>query len=372
MRALRVLMATPLYLPHMGGVERYVDVLGRRLVDRGLSVTLLTTDSTGTLPARENGDGLQIVRVPAWPRGRDYYFAPDVYRTIVRNAWDIVHVQSYHTLVAPLSMLAARRSRTPYVVTFHGGGHSSHVRRALRRPQWTALRPLLARADRLVAIARFEIEVYGRLLQVPRERFELIPIGTDLPPEPARPPAATDNGSLIVSVGRLERYKGHHRLIEALPEVLKSHPGAHVWIAGSGPYERELRQIAERRGVADRVEIRAIPADRPDEMATELRKAALVVLLSDQETQPVAVLEALALRLPVLVTHTTGLAELAERGLVRSIPHASGPGDVAAAVLDQLERPYVPERLDLPSWDECADRHVQLYRSIAERRPRHG
>ena len=372
MPALRVLMTTPLYLPHMGGVERYVDVLGRRLVERGLAVTLLTTDPTGTLPARDERDGLQILRVPAWPRGRDYYFAPEIYPTVVRNGWDVVHVQSYHTLVAPLSMLAARRARIPYVVTFHGGGHSSAARRALRRPQWAALRPLLTRADRLVALARFEIDLYGGVLRLPRERFELIPIGSDLNLEPAQAQPATDGGPLIASVGRLERYKGHHRLIEALPAILRTHPDARAWIAGSGPYEAELRRLAVSHGVADRVEIRAVPADRPDEMAAELRKTALVVLLSDHETQPVAVLEALALRRPVLVTHTTGLAELADRGLVRSIPHESSPAAVAAAVVQQLESPHVPERLDLPTWDECADRHEHLYHSLAGQRAWHG
>jgi glycogen synthase len=367
MPSLRVLMTTPRYLPQTGGVERYVDLLARRLVQRGVFVTVLTTDATHTLPRRDETEGVQILRVPAWPRGRDYHFASDVYRTVAHNSWDVVHVQSYHTSVAPLSMIAARRARTPYIVTFHGGGHSSPLRRALRRPQWALLRPLLARANRLVALARFEIEEYGRLLQLPPERFALIPVGTDLTREPPRPRDAAENGSLIASVGRLERYKGHHRLIEALPEILQSRPDARVWIAGAGPYEHELRRLADRLGVAERVDIRGVPPDRPQEMIAELHKAALAVLLSDHETQPQAVLEALVLRIPVLVTHTTGLAEMAERGLVRSIPQRSGSAEVAAAVLEQLENPYVPEELNLPTWDECADRHHALYLSLAER-----
>ena len=63
----------------------------RRLVERGVFVTVLTTDRTGTLPAHEEKDGVQVLRVPAWPRGRDYFFAPDVYRIVARNSWDVVH-----------------------------------------------------------------------------------------------------------------------------------------------------------------------------------------------------------------------------------------------------------------------------------------
>jgi len=57
---------------------------------------------------------------------------------------DLVHVQSYHTLVAPLAMLRALLLRVPYVVTFHGGGHSLGHRNRARRLQRRFLRPCCA------------------------------------------------------------------------------------------------------------------------------------------------------------------------------------------------------------------------------------
>jgi glycogen synthase len=359
-------MATPRYPPQIGGVERYVDVLSRRLVDRGLSVTVLTTDLTRTLPRQERVDGVEIVRVPAWPRGRDYYFAPDVYRIVRRGTWDIVHVQSYHTLVAPLAMFAAGQAHTPYLLTFHGGGHSSWLRSRLRRSQWTLLRPLLARADRLVALARFEIDLYGGALDLPRDGFELIPTGIDLPTDIGAPRSGNRSDALIASVGRLERYKGHHRLIEALPEIIRCRPDARVWIAGTGPYEQTLKRMAQELGVAERVEIRAVPAEDKLAMATELSRVALLVLFSDYETLPIAVLEALALRRPVLVTKSSGLDELAAAGLVRGVPQDSGPHEIAAAVVEELRHPFVPAPVDLPTWEDCAARHHELYLSIVE------
>ena len=94
--------------------------------------------------------------------------------------WDLVHVQSYHSAVAPLAMLAALRAGLPYVVTFHGGGHSSRMRNAMRPLQWFALRPLLARARKLIAVAEFEAERFSSALRLPRERFVVIPNGSDL------------------------------------------------------------------------------------------------------------------------------------------------------------------------------------------------
>jgi glycosyltransferase involved in cell wall biosynthesis len=368
--ALRILMATPRYPPFVGGVEQHVREVGRRLAAAGCAVTVLTTDPSGRLPRRDDDGGVSIIRVPARPRRADFYFAPGVYRTIVAGTgkWDVVHVQSYHTFVAPLAMLAARRARLPYLLTFHGGGHSSPARRLLRRVQWPLLGPLVRDAERLVAIARFEIELYGAAFRVPPERFELISNGVDIP-TPGELDARTD--TLIASVGRLERYKGHHRILAALPAILEQRPDARLWIAGSGPYEGALRKQAAALGVAERVEIRAVPPSERERMAREIGAASLVVLLSEYETQPLAVLEAAALGRPALVADTSGLSELAERGLAAAIPLASGPDEVAAAVLSRLETTPAPLREPLPTWDDCATALLGLYRKVvAEHRSR--
>lgn len=365
-RPLRVLMVTPRYFPLIGGVETHVDQVARRLVQSGADVTVLTTDPGGKLPRREQRDGVTIERVRAWPAERDYYFAPGLADVIGRGSWDLMHCQSYHTLVAPLAMAVALRSRLPYVVTFHGGGHSSRLRNAIRSPQWALLRPLLARAARLVAVARFEIGLYGQRLRVPAERFALIPNGADLPVTAQPLPPLTD-APLITSVGRLERYKGHQRAIAALPRVLDRYPGARLRIVGSGPYEESLRQLAQGLGIAGHVEIGGIaPTDRHG-MAEVLTRSSVVTLLSEYETHPIAAMEALAVGRPVVVADTSGLSELAERGLARSVPLESSPEQVASAILEQLERPLVPPRLHLPTWDDCAAGLLALYRSIVER-----
>jgi len=365
--SLRLLMVTARYLPYMGGVENHVYEVARRLARQSVEVTVLTTDPSGQLPTSEQAEGVTVRRVRAWPAKADYYFAPGIYRTITQGNWDVVHVQCYHTLVPPLAMLAALRANIPYVLTFHGGGHSSRLRNALRGAQQTLLRPLMARAERLIAVARFEIEFFGKRLQLPPERFALIPNGCDLPQVTGTASPATTDGTLIASVGRLEYYKGHQRVIAALPHILEQRPDARLWIAGVGPYEAELRRLATRLGVADRVEIRAIPATERSRMATELSKAALVVLLSEYETHPIAVLEAISLGRPVLVADTSGLSELADQGLARAVALHSTSQQVADAVLDQLRRPHQPPSIRLPTWDECAADLLHLYQTVARR-----
>jgi glycosyltransferase involved in cell wall biosynthesis len=365
--SLKLLMATARYFPYTGGTESHVYEVGRRLAQAGVRVTVLTTDGGGTLARAEECNGVQIRRVRSSPAQGDYYFSPDIYRTIVAGDWDIVHCQGVHTLVAPFAMLAAWRAKIPYVVTFHTGGHSSGWRNALRGMQWRMLRPLLSRAERLIAVSRFEADLFQKKLGLPKEQFVIIPNGSELPiPTSQNPRSSAD--TLIVSVGRLERYKGHQRIITALPRILEHCPDVRVVILGAGPYERELRRIAENSLVADRVEIRAIPAVRRKEMAAMLMQAALVVLFSEYEAHPVSVMEALALGRPVLVTDAAGLGELAQRGLVRAIPLDSQPDEVASAVLEQLRHPMVPEPIHLPTWEDCTASLLSVYRSIPERK----
>jgi glycosyltransferase involved in cell wall biosynthesis len=364
-RPLRVLQVTPRYFPYMGGVESHVYQVSRRMARAGVQVTVLTTDPSGKLPAREQIESVQVRRVRAWPADRDYYFAPGIYRVIRDGDWDLVHVQGYHTLVPPLAMLAAWKAHIPYLLTFHGGGHSSAWRHAARGAQRALLRPLLARAECLVAVAEFEVRVYSAELRLPKSRFRLIPNGADLPAVPARLPGRLSDSPRIASLGRLERYKGHHRILKALPHILRQEPDTRLWIAGSGPFEAPLRRLAADLGVADRVEIRAVPADNRSAMAQELSTVGLAVLLSEYETQPIAILEALALGRPALVADTSGLSELAERGLARAIPLDSPPELVAAAAVEQLRHPLPVKPLRWPTWDDCADNLLALYRSVA-------
>lgn len=365
----KILFVTPRYLPFLGGVQNHVHQVGSRFARSGIDVTVLTTNPGNRLPSDEVLDDIRVRRVPAWPADRDYYLAPDIYSTITQGSWDLIHVQSYHTFVAPLAMLAAKQAGIPYVVTFHGGGHSSKMRNSVRGIQQMMLRPLLAGADRLIALSEFEIPYFSQRLRLPEKKFALIPNGGDLPALGEAGSIAVDKG-LIVSIGRLEKYKGHHRAIEALPKVLEKYPEAHLWIAGTGPYEPELRALAHRLGVADRVDIHAVPASERERLARELSRAALVVLFSDYETHPIAILEALALGRPVLVAGAPGLSQIAQKGLGRAIPLSSTSTQIADAIVEELSHPRPPAKVDLPTWDDCAAGLLSLYENVLDQRTR--
>jgi glycosyltransferase involved in cell wall biosynthesis len=368
----RVLMVVQRFFPEMGGIETHVAEVASRLAAAGeFDVTVLTTDRSGTLARAESRDGYQVLRRRSWPAEKDYYLSPGLAPVIARGDWDLVHVQGIHTFVPPVAMAAARASRTPYVLTFHSGGHSSAARRQARGLQWRLLTPLLRGADHLIGVSRFERSHFSEATGIEPSRFTVVPNGGALPP-PAQ--EVTPRRGRIVSSGRLERYKGHHRAIEALPLVREQVPEADLLILGSGEYEGELRSLATRLGVADAVDIRHLaPTDRTS-MARELGTASVMAALSTYEAHPVGIMEAVTLGLPVVGFDVAGTGDLVEDGLVTGLPVDASDRTVASALVTALEGtagrpgPHRPVALELPTWETTTEGVAAVYRGVLSRR----
>jgi len=409
-----VLEVTARFYPDIGGIETHVHEVSLRVNAGGTArATVLATDSTGLLPRDEVVLGVPVERVRAWPRGRDYYLAPGIWSRVRASDVDLVHLQGVHTLVPLVGMLAALTAGKPYVVTFHSGGHSSAARRSIRGLQWRVLGPLLRRADRLIGVSRFEAGHFAEILGLPADLFTVIRNGGNLPPEMPGPTSdaadadgtqptghaerSTDpsvstvsevstgsavsggsrgsagppGGPLVISFGRLEHYKGHHRVVEALPHLLRTHPDARLLILGNGPDRAVLEALAEKVGVAHRVSFDYIPGADRARLRRTVSGAAVVTLLSDYEAQGIAVLEALGLHRPVLVTRTSALTELAEDGLCLGISADAGPVEVAAGLARQVDDPLLPPPdAVLPTWDGCADQVAAVYQDVLNDRVR--
>ncbi|MCW2496973.1 glycosyltransferase family 4 protein [Jatrophihabitans sp.] len=359
---LRVAMVTPRFAPLVGGVETHVMEVSTRLAARGVEVTVFTI-ATGSEPRRQVRDGVLVRRFPARVPGG---FSWALKAALTREAGDfeVVHVQGVHTALPVLALDAARRAGLPTVLTFHTGGHSSRLRTALRAAQWRVLRSRLRGVDRLVAVCDYEVEYFGAATGLPAERFSMIRNGAEPLHVDADAAPAVTGSPLVLSVGRLERYKGHHRLIATLPELLRRAPGAHLGIVGTGPYGAQLRKQADALGVGTAVSFTSFASDQRGQLGTLLDSADVMALLSDYEAHPVAVMEAVALGVPTLVAHGSGLTELSARGLVDGIDRDSEPEQVADALLRTAKRGRAAPPPALPSWDDAVEDLLHVYAQV--------
>ena len=185
---------------------------------------------------------------------------------------------------------------------------SAWLAQDVRRPRLLAalFRCLYPRADAIICPSDAVLRDLSESFRVPRDKLARIynPLDVDrirrLACVQQSPHAGA--GPHLVSAGRLAPVKGFDLLIRAMAEVVKVFPSADLAIVGEGPLEVELRTLARRLGLAERVHFPAFQANP----YPWLKHADLFVLSSHYEGLPNAALEALALGTPVVARDCPG------------------------------------------------------------------
>ena len=148
-------------------------------------------------------------------------------------------------------------------------------------------------------------------------------------PTPAAPvglaEAVAARRPIVLGVGRLARQKGFDLLLDAAARWLDLDPPPLLAIAGDGPLAGELRARAAALGVA------AVFLGRRDDVADLLAAAAVFVLPSRWEGQPLIVQEALRAGAPIVATRVGGLPDLVGDDAAVLVAPGDAPG-LAAAV----------------------------------------
>ncbi|WP_242614013.1 glycosyltransferase family 4 protein [Actinomadura roseirufa] len=200
----------------------------------------------------------------------------------------------------------------------------------------------LARADAVVVPSRV-IGDAVRGLGVPGERVRLVPNGADVRDRPRRPDDAP--GEYLVYVGALQPWQGLDVLLRAFAR-LADLPELRLVICSSVPERRarQVRRLAERLGVAERVDWRfTLPHH---EVAAWLAHAAVSVAPLtgcarnlDQGCAPLKVLESMAAGVPVVASDLPAVRELMADGEHGRLVPADRPAELARSVRILLEYP---------------------------------
>lgn len=115
-------------------------------------------------------------------------------------------------------------------------------------------------------------------------------------------------GARFVCVGRLSEVKGQILLVEALARLTAAGTECELVLAGDGPMRVQIEQSIDSSGLRSRVRITGWISS--DEVRSEILAARALILPSFAEGLPVVLMEAMALRRPVLSTYVAGIPEL--------------------------------------------------------------
>lgn len=214
-----------------------------------------------------------------------------------------------------VAVLAAELARIPFSFTEHGPAIFFEVDR------WS-LPEKIARAKFVVAITHF-CRSQLMLFSDPKHWSKIAIVHCGVTPDAyRREPGGT--GKRVAFVGRLDPVKGALLLIEAMAQVLKTHPDATLTLAGDGPARAGAEARATELGIADAVRFAGFMTQ--GQVADLLANSDMLVLPSFAEGLPVVYMEALASRIPVVASRVAGVQELVEDGVTGyTVP----PGDVA-------------------------------------------
>jgi glycosyltransferase involved in cell wall biosynthesis len=198
---------------------------------------------------------------------------------------------------------------------------------------------------------------------VPAVKSYLAPLGVDTDLFRPQPPADWRRPT-IVQAASLSGVKNQPLLLDILRHIRPELPGARLLLAGEGPLEPALRELADRYGVADRV---AWVGKRPyPHMPTFYPQGHLYLQTSRHESQGMAVIEALACGLPALGTPVGVLPQVAAAppqetavALAAQIPPLLQPDHYAAQ--RQRARQQAVDNFSLP---HATARFVQLYERL--------
>jgi glycosyltransferase involved in cell wall biosynthesis len=198
-------------------------------------------------------------------------------------------------------------------------------------------------------ISDFNLNYLQQRTGINAKRMEVVRCGIDL--SKLRRSRSRENGSraLIVSVGRLVPYKGHDVLIRACRQLKDWGVDTACKIVGDGTERKMLADLIEELDLTDNVELVGV---LPHNEICQMLEAATVFALACRRADdgamdgiPVAMMEAMAMELPVVTTAISGIPELVEHNQTGLIAAVDDAMDLGRRIQDVITDSTLAERL---------------------------
>lgn len=365
---MKVVMVCPRSpLEYYGGIESHVVEISKRLVKQGVNIRILTSSTECRRPSEKTIEGIEVRTFPALAPSETYYFSMPLLQALRRENSEIIHCHGYQSFPT-LAAVATKRSAQKLVITLHSAWPSSFITRLLHFPYRVIVNNMVKKANKIICVSNFERERFRRYLNNSEDKFCVIENGVD-PKEFNVKKNSLDtvpnNVRIILSVARLEKYKGQNHLIKGFARLgLSGNPNLKLVLVGSGPYKRKLVKLVNQLQIEKDV-IFLEKLDR-EEILALYQKCELFVHLSRYEAYSVSITEAIANGKPVIVSMVPSLTDLVRKGLATGISYPPCPKEVAQKMREILNdsKKFAPKKFRIYTWDEVTERVRQIYSEL--------
>jgi phosphatidylinositol alpha-1,6-mannosyltransferase len=251
-----VLFVTNDFGPRAGGIETFViGLIERRPFGQTIVYTSAQAGSEAYDQAWKANFGVTIIR----DRAKILLPTPRVAQNLARIIKESNIQVAAFGAAAPLGLLSASMKKAGVRKTV-ALTHGHEVWWAKVFPFNCALRKIGTSVDSLTYLGEFTQQAISKSLsKAAAQKMVKIAPGIDVDhfsPQDStqlRKELKIDDKRVIVSVGRLVHRKGQDHLIQAMPEILKSVPDAHILMVGQGPYLSHLKKLVQELNLVDHV-----------------------------------------------------------------------------------------------------------------------
>jgi len=335
------------FYPAVGGFESVVLELALRQVAAGHRVRVVTLDrlfnspDKTRLPARENVQGIEVVRIPFFGSTR-YPLAFSVLKHIRKAT--IVHVHAIDFFFDYLAWTKPIHRRT-LIVSTHGGFFHTGYATLLKRLYFAVVTRLsLCCYAGVVAVSAGD---YALFAKIRRSGLVCIENGVNIVKYAGLSPLEPTKA--ILSVGRLSSNKRLDRLIAFAAAVRRRDPDWTLKILGR-PWDvplSALQACAAGAGIADAVELVESPSD--EAVQRRIRQCSVVASASEYEGFGLAVIEGMSAGMYPLLSDIPAFRRLVAQTGIGSILDYDNPESASVQFLETwrvIEHTYVASRRD--------------------------
>lgn len=288
----------------------------------------------------------------------------------VEEDFTVIHAHDW--LSYPAGMKAKKVSGKPLIAHVHAIEYDRSHEAGVNRQICAIEKAGLEAADKVIAVSDYTRHRINEFYHIPLNKIEVVHNGIKYEKKPTPKPTLKSIKSggkkMVLFVGRITYQKGVDYFIEAAYKALQINPKIVFMIAGSGDMMYQIIEQAAHFGISDKVFFPGFL--RGQDLEDIYRAADLYVMPSVSEPFGLVALEALSLKVPVIVSKQSGAAEVIKHSLKVDFWDTDELANKIIAVVNNpslhhsLAKYGHQEALSC-TWDKAADKCISIYNQFA-------
>lgn len=381
----KILIATGIYPPDIGGPASIITPLSNSLRENGFAVKIITYSSIASSTGEENVYRIRKNKIFSplvyfWKMfwlslGVDLIYATDTY-SVGYFAYLIKEFTGKKYLIRFVGDSAWETAvsngwTNDYIIDFQQKTYRQEIERLKARR-----RRILVSADGIIAASNF-IAGVAEMIGIKKEKINVIYNSVDFISSDFNNSEVAEirkkygqDKKIIVTACRLTNWKGVDGIIKIMPALLKKVGLINFLVLGDGPELDNLKKLAVELGVQDRVQF--LGRIRHEEILSYFKAADLFILNTNYEAMSHTLLEAMTAGAPIVATRAGGNPEVIDDGKSGLLVRYNQTEELTNAAIkiltdksfaDELVK-NAAEKLKNFNWDNVINKTVKVLREI--------